>query len=153
SEQLVRSTAREGAAQQAEMMVEAHNYFSAVVESLKRQGYEVSHDPSTKGHKKGVIDVEVPARFAINLGQQISEKSESGVQIRLYSHHPFRSRKDGGPPDAFASEALAALAARPEEALWRFEDHEGRPVLRYAVARRMQASCIHCHNTHPDSPK
>jgi adenylate cyclase len=26
-------------------------------------------------------------------------------------------------------------------------------VLRYAVARRMQASCIHCHNTHPDSTK
>ena len=36
SEQLVRSTARESTAQQAEMMEEAHNHFSTVVESIKQ---------------------------------------------------------------------------------------------------------------------
>jgi adenylate cyclase len=154
SAQLVRSTAREGAAQQAEMMEEAHNYFSDVVESIKHQGYEVSHDPRTKGHgTKGVVDVVVPARFAINLAQRISTESESGVQVRLFSHYPFRSRADGGPPDAFGEEALNFLEKHPEEAFWRFTEHEGRPVLRYAIARRMKASCIDCHNTHPDSTR
>src|SRR5262249_17799901 len=101
SEQLVRSTAREGAAQQAEVMEEAHNSFSEVVEHIKHQGYEVTHDPRTKGRPKGVVDVEVPARFAINLGQQISDKSASGVQVRLYSDYPFRTRADGGAWDEF----------------------------------------------------
>src|SRR5262249_10166736 len=135
SEQLVRSTARDGAAQQAEMMEEAHNYFSEVVESIKHQGYEVSHDPRTKGRAKGVIDVVVPARFAINLGQHIGDKSASGVQVRLYSDYPFRSRRDGGPQDEFGSEALAYLKDHPEEAFWRFGDYQGRPAIRYAVAR------------------
>jgi serine/threonine protein kinase len=153
SAQLVRSTALEGAAQQAEMMEEAHNHFSTVVESIKHQGYEVSHDPRTQGRGKGVIDIEVPARFAINLGVQISKKSASGVQVRMYSNYPFRSRKDGGPPDEFARESLAYLEEHPEESFSRFEDYQGRPVLRYAVARRMQASCIDCHNTHRDSTR
>jgi tRNA A-37 threonylcarbamoyl transferase component Bud32 len=153
SEQLVRSTAREGAAQQAEMMEEAHNYFSTVVESIKHQGYEVSHDPRRKVHSKGVIDVEVPARFAINLGERIGNKSESGVRVRLYSHYPFRSRKDGGPWDSFENESLDYLEDHPEESFSRFEDSPNGPVLRYAIARRMQASCIDCHNTHPDSTK
>ena len=31
--------------------------------------------------------------------------------------------------------------------------YDGIPVLRYAVADRMQKSCVACHNTHVDSPK
>jgi adenylate cyclase len=153
SEQLVRSTAHESTAQQAEMMEEAHNHFSTVVDSIKHQGYAVSHDPRKRGGTRGVVDVEAPARFAINLGEQISDKSKSGVQVRLYSNYPFRSRSDGGPWDRFEEESLEALKDNPDEPFWRFEDYQGRPVLRYAVARRMQASCIDCHNTHPDSTK
>ena len=33
------------------------------------------------------------------------------------------------------------------------EDYRGRPSLRFAVARKMQRSCIDCHNTHEDSTK
>jgi eukaryotic-like serine/threonine-protein kinase len=154
SEQLVRSTARRSAAQQAEMMEQAHDDFSEVVESIKRQGYLVSHDPvPPAGGAKKVVQIKVPARFAIDLGKHIGEKSESGVRVRLYSKYPFRTRTDGGPRDAFEEEALAYLGEHPDEAFWRFEDHEGRPVLRYATARRMQKSCIDCHNSHPDSTK
>ena len=41
----------------------------------------------------------------------------------------------------------------PERPVYRFEDYDGRPVLRYATARRMQETCVKCHNTHKDSPK
>ena len=30
---------------------------------------------------------------------------------------------------------------------------DGVPMLRYATADLMRKSCVHCHNTHPDSPK
>src|SRR5262249_38723532 len=33
------------------------------------------------------------------------------------------------------------------------QEFQGRPVLRYFTARRMRATCVECHNTHPDSTK
>ncbi len=35
----------------------------------------------------------------------------------------------------------------------RFEEYEGQYSLRYATARRMEESCVQCHNHHPDSTK
>jgi hypothetical protein len=75
------------------------------------------------------------------------------VQLRLYSDFPFPQRRNGGPHDDFEREALAELRARPDEPVYRFEEYQGRPVLRYATARRMLATCVACHNSHPDSPK
>ena len=34
-----------------------------------------------------------------------------------------------------------------------FEDFQGRPTLRYAIARQMREACVVCHNRHTDSPK
>src|SRR5262249_4136796 len=59
----------------------------------------------------------------------------------------------GGPRDDFEEEALRRLKADPETPFYRFDEVGGRPVLRYATARRMKASCVQCHNNHPDSPR
>jgi adenylate cyclase len=75
------------------------------------------------------------------------------MKVRLYSDHPFRTRKDGGPKDNFEREALRRLTANPDQPYWSFEEVEGRPSLRYTSARRMEESCVRCHNSHPDSPK
>ncbi len=149
---LVRSSALDSAAQQAEMMEGVHNQFSEEVERIKRQGFGVTHDPRAPAGVRGWIDVTVPARFTIDLGKRFS-KCDSGAQARLYSEYPFLSRSDGGPHDEFERQALAFLEQDRGPAYWSFEDYEGRPVLRYAVARRMEASCIDCHNHHPDSVK
>jgi adenylate cyclase len=45
------------------------------------------------------------------------------------------------------------LRQNPIEPYYRFEDFQGRPALRYATARRMQAACLQCHNFSPDSTK
>jgi len=37
--------------------------------------------------------------------------------------------------------------------VYRFEEYDGRPSLRYATARRMRDTCLACHNFHPDSTK
>jgi hypothetical protein len=153
SKQLVRMTALESAAHQAELLVHVHDHYSDVVDGVKRQGFEVSHDPSTKGAARGVVDLEVPARFTINLGMRLNECGETGMQARLYSEYPFKSRKDGGPQDDFERYALQKLKADPDTPIHQFVEFQGMPVIRYALARRMKASCIDCHNNHPDSIK
>jgi serine/threonine protein kinase len=149
SESLVRFSALEGAAQQSEMFDEVNEFYSAhVVERLPGSGVEATHDYATRPHA-----VPAPATFTIELGRQISNRSQRGMEVRLYSAAPFRFRKDGGPRDDFEQEALQRLQEAPQRPFYRFEDYRGRPVLRYATARRMRDTCVKCHNTHPDSPR
>jgi tRNA A-37 threonylcarbamoyl transferase component Bud32 len=149
SRDLVQLTALESAAQQSEMLDVVNNFYSdAVVEKVKAKGVEATPDYKDK---PGTIPL--PATLTIDLGRHLTQRNESGVQVRLYSDYPFRSRKDGGPKDDFEREALRRLREDPDEPVHRFEDFQGRPVLRYATARRMQRSCIDCHNHHPDSTK
>src|SRR5688572_14854424 len=82
-----------------------------------------------------------------------SRAKGSGGQPRLYSDYPFHWRQHGGPQDVFERQALRYLRQHPDQAFTRFEYFKGRPSLRYAKADLMRASCIDCHNTHPDSPK
>jgi serine/threonine protein kinase len=149
TEYLVRSSALESAAQQSDILDEVNNLYSAdVVERAKVKGVEATHDYAAR---KGTIPL--PATLTIALARHVSERSESGVQVRLYSDYPFRSRRDGGPKDDFEREALARLRENPGEAFYRFEEFQGRPSLRYATARRMQETCVQCHNAHVDSTK
>ena len=110
-------------------------------------GISVTHDYATK---EGAIPL--PATFSMELSERISKQS-TGLQARLYSDFPFPWRKEGGPRDGFEREAIRQLRQFPDQPFYRFEDFQGRPSLRYAVADRMEAGCVSCHNTHPDSPK
>jgi serine/threonine protein kinase len=150
SDHLVRSSALDSAAQQADMLEQVNDHYSDIVDGVKRQGFAVA-DGRTVG--PGAVTLELPAQFTINLGRRLGERGQTGVRLRLFSDYPFRSRADGGPHDDFEREALRQLRQDPEQPYRRFEEIQGRPVLRYAVARRMRASCVHCHNTHPDSTK
>src|SRR5262249_30226435 len=77
-----------------------------------------------------------------------------GMYARLYSDFPFPWRKDGGPRDDFEREAIRQVRQFADQPFYRFEDFQGRPSLRYAVAdQKMTAGCVACHNTHPESPK
>ncbi|HEY7155580.1 MAG TPA: protein kinase [Gemmataceae bacterium] len=147
SERLVREAALESAAQQSEMLYEVNNFYSAdVVDRVSRAGIAATHD-----YRDRPGTIPLPATLTIELGKHISDKSVSGMQVRLYSDKPFRTRKDGGPKDDFEREALDRLRLDPDEPVYRFEDFQGRPALRYATTRRMQATCVSCHNQHQDS--
>jgi hypothetical protein len=148
TDHLVRSAALESAAQQADFLEEVNDSYTEVVKRAKAGRLTVTHDYETKP-----AAIPIPATFTIELGQQISDRSQTGVQIRLYSYYPFRGRRHGGPRDAFERTAIDRLRADPTEPVYQFEEYKGRPVLRYATARRMQPTCVQCHNTHPDSPK
>lgn len=122
-------------------------YTSEVAVRVQTKGVEVTHDYDAK---EGAIPL--PATLSLLLGNHIAAKG-SGGQPRLYSDYPFHWRQHGGPQDDFERQALQYLRQHPDQAFTRFEDFKGRPSLRYAKADLMRASCIECHNTHPDSPK
>ncbi len=145
---LVHASALESAALQSQILLEVNNSYSDVVKRAKAGKLTVTHE-----YMGDPAAIPIPATFTIELGQQISDRSESGVQIRLYSEYPFKSRRNGGPRDEFESDALQKLRINPAIPVYQFADFKGRPALRYATARLMQQTCVDCHNSHPDSPK
>jgi predicted Ser/Thr protein kinase len=149
SGQLVRSTALESAAQQGDMLEGVNTYYSdRIAGPLTAQWVYAGHDYARFQRTEPAIPI--PATLTIELGQFVSRESETGMQVRVYSDYPFRTRKDGGPRDDFERETLVRLRQNPKEPFYRFEQHEDKPVLRFAKARLMKESCIHCHLTHPD---
>ncbi len=145
--ELVRQTAIDDAAGKARMLELVNGlYASKVVSRVDREHVEVTHDWR---QKTGAIPL--PATFLTELATSISADG-AGTVVKHYSDLPFRFRGEAKLDD-FGTRALASLRADPDQPVTSFETLGGRPVLRYAVARRMAESCIGCHNTHPESPK
>lgn len=145
---LVSAMAEQGTRLQAESLQELRAlYTTDIVAKVSRHGIEVSHDYEGKDNA-----IPLPANLTIELGRRIKARG-SGMDVRLYSDYPFPWRKNNGPRDAFEREALSALRADPSKAFFRFEEFQGQTTLRYAIADRMLAACVGCHNTHPASPK
>jgi signal transduction histidine kinase/FixJ family two-component response regulator/HPt (histidine-containing phosphotransfer) domain-containing protein len=145
---LVESAAVQGTSLQAESLDEVRAlYTSEVAERLRTHDVTITHDYASQD---GAIPL--PATFSMELGRRIGQRV-SGMQVRLYSDYPFPWRTDGALRDAFEREALQRLRQHPDRPVVRFEDVQNRRSLRYATADRMQAGCVACHNTHPDSPK
>jgi tRNA A-37 threonylcarbamoyl transferase component Bud32 len=148
NERLVRSTALDGAAQQADTLECLNDLYSAAVDRAAGK-VQVTYDYATR---KDALPL--PATLTIDLGKHITERSETGMQVRLYSDYPWKFRKNGGPTDDFERDALKRLRENPDEPVYHFEDYQGRPVLRYAIARRLRESCLGCHNKDTvNSPK
>jgi adenylate cyclase len=130
------------------MLERFNNYYSAVVERLRLHRIEVTHDYANKPWA-----IPLPATVTHELAKE-SEQCEVGMQVRLYSEYPFPWRKKvGGPKDDFEWDALRRLQQDPTTPVYMFTELDGRPVVRYAMARLMKASCIQCHNGHPNTPK
>jgi hypothetical protein len=145
--ELVRQAAIDDAAAKASMLETVNGlYSSSVISRVDAEHVHVTHD--WQAHA-GAIPL--PATFLTELADRISAGS-GGTVVKHYSDLPFKFR--GEPKlDEFGRQALASLRAEPDKPVTKFEEIGGRPFLRYAVARRMGASCVSCHNTHPESPK
>ena len=109
-------------------------YTSEVVDRVRSHGIEVTHDYETRDGS-----IPLPATLSMKLGDMIGQQ-HTGALVRLYSDYPFPWREDGGPRDAFETDALVELRRNPDRPFIRIEDHEGHESLRYATADRMQAS-------------
>lgn len=124
-------------------------YTSKVVETVREQGIEVTHDYH---QKKGAIPL--PATFSRELGIHIANKTNYGLKFRLYSIYPFPWRiKDYKTLDDFERDAFRAIKENKKRPFYRVEEQNGKRVLRYARADIMRAACVSCHNSHPQTPK
>jgi len=82
-----------------------------------------------------------------------SELQDKRAKIRLVSEYPFPWRKGGGPKDSFERGVVELLSGDSTDSYKGVETLDGHEVLRRAVAYRMSASCVDCHNNHPDTPR
>lgn len=145
---MIKSIAKENASLYSDTLMEFRSlYTSEVVERVRPEGIEVTHNYKTK---KGAIPL--PATFTMILGKRV-ELLPSGAKNRLYSNYPFPWNKQGGPKDSFEREAILFLNKNPNKPFIRFEEVKGRESIRYATADIMRPSCVKCHNTHPETPK
>ncbi len=97
--------------------------------------------------------IPIPATLSIELGQSIAAGAVD-LEYRFLSDYPFLGRPSHNLTE-FDTLALASFRAAPDApVIFRkssagFWDHGiimAKPVV-------MQAACVACHNTHPDSPK
>jgi serine/threonine protein kinase len=151
SAQLVRSSALDSAAQQAELLEEANKEYSRIVQLVEQANFPVNKMvPPTPG----TVPLSIPATFLHDVGEHLSQTSKTGVQVRQYSDYPFPWRTDGGPRDDFERKALLLLRQnKGKGTVHEFTEIGGQPVVRYAQARIMEQSCVKCHNTHPQSKR
>jgi adenylate cyclase len=154
SNNLIESQALKNADLTMQSIEEGVNLYSQrVVDRIKTiPGIDVR--PDYISHTGGVP---IPATYAIELGQDLSQslsQKNPGTLYRLYSDFPFSYRKpEGGVKDDFEKDALLALRQNPNQPFFRIENYQGHLSLRYATASVMNATCVACHNTRPDSPK
>jgi hypothetical protein len=151
SARLVRSSALESAAQQAELLEEANKEYSRIVQRVEKAHFTVNKAvPPTPG----TVPLSIPATFLHDVGQQLSLTGRTGVKVRQYSDFPFPWRTDGGPRDEFERTALKRLRqTKGAETVHEFTEMDGQRVVRYAQARVMVRSCVECHSTHDQSPR
>ena len=151
SARLVRSSALESAAQQAELLEEATREYSRNVQRVEKANFTVNKMvPPTPG----TVPLSIPATFLHDVGQQVSLTGRTGIKVRQYSDYPFPWRSDGGPRDEFEREALRRLRqSKGQSTVHEFTEVGGQSVVRYAQARVMDRSCVDCHSTHDQSPR
>ncbi len=139
---LVRRTALQSAAQQSEMLLQGHRYYTKVLDDIKSQAPDAA------------ATLKPPATFTIELFAFINQsKSRASTQARLLSEYPFKMRAGRPPLDDFELTALRQFETNGKKSYYEFREFEQMPVLRYGIAMRMEKSCCDCHNSHPQSTK
>jgi adenylate cyclase len=151
--QLSSNLIRSQAVLNATLYIQAFNqaitlYSDAAANSAKESGMTVTHAYVTEDRA-----IPLPSTFAIELSDLISDRNPD-LSVRFFSDYPFPWRQsEGGAKDEFEETALTFLRQNPREKFVRFEERDGHTTMRYGEASIMKATCVACHNTHPQSPK
>ncbi|MEB3233308.1 MAG: DUF3365 domain-containing protein, partial [Leptolyngbyaceae bacterium] len=126
-------------------------YHDAVIQPLATVD-DVTVSPNYQMLQGGIP---TPATYLFNLSERLQVKTEADYpQFLLYSHYPFPQReKNQDAPDAFQKQALAYLMDHPTGQFSELEVIGDMVTLNYAEPLIMEASCVACHNSLPDSPR
>lgn len=121
-------------------------YTKNIIKKAKANG---SLKPSID-HAKRPDGIPLPATLIHDLSKLLAKENTT---MSLYSAFPFPNRKDRV-MDEFMQNAWAFLSKNPDQTFKQLVTHNGKSVLRVAIADRMAAdACVNCHNAHPQTPK
>jgi adenylate cyclase len=95
--------------------------------------------------------IPIPATLSLELGRVVSEQ-QANIGYRFVSDHPFRNRTAHALDD-FETKALAALRQDSSRTLTDVSWSLLTDRVRHVTPILMGATCVGCHNAHPDSPK
>ena len=95
--------------------------------------------------------IPIPATLSLELGRVITEQ-QSNINYRFVSDYPFQNRTPHVLDD-FEKNALAALRANPNQQITDASWSMFTDRVRLVAPVILGASCVNCHNTHPESPK
>jgi signal transduction histidine kinase/type II secretory pathway pseudopilin PulG len=146
-EQSINNSVLQSASQNAKIIASIIREFRQaytvnVVQKVQAYGMKISHE------YHGKLDtIPLPASASLELGQNINVKN-LGVRVDLVSPYPFPWRKRS--LTAFENKAWQALQNNKRE---HFSEVNDDGLFKYAVADRMVAACVKCHNSHQNSPK
>ena len=118
----------------------SQNVVSKAVKDGARASADYRHDGSA---------IPVPTTFILDVAEAFSTDQ---MKVGLVSPYPWPTRA-GRVLDDFQRDAWAKLSLDPMAHFERREVVNGREMLRVAVGDRMDASCVACHNSNPQSPK
>ncbi len=93
----------------------------------------------------------MPPMMSPELGRVISSQ-DGTTKYRFVSDLPFATRAPHQ-LDRFEKEALAILRQNPTAPVVQLSGSTFSRSVRLAAPIVMEAACVNCHNTHPDSPK
>jgi len=142
-----RAAAKSTAEAYAESILTFRDFYSALVfRQLHGSGVQLSHD-----YRDRPGTLPIPATLSLDLIQYLNAR-ESKVNMRLVSEHPFPWRQERQLTD-FDRAAFDRFRSTAARAYDDYVERAGQKVFEYAVPVRMQAACVACHNSHPDSPK
>ena len=95
--------------------------------------------------------IPIPATMSMELGRVINEQQQN-ISYRFISDVPFKNR---APHifDNFESAALKKLRADPRQEVTEVSRDFLSDRVRLVAPVIMSATCVSCHNSHPESPK
>ncbi len=111
------------------------------------------HSEMTVDHRHRSIEASIPlpATLIHDLSEQLGHRGIA--EIRLYSGYPFPNRADRQLDD-FGRRAWRQLSRDPQGVLTETVIDNGPTHVRVAIPDTMAvATCVNCHNYHPESPK
>jgi adenylate cyclase len=95
--------------------------------------------------------IPIPATLSLELGRVLSEQQHN-ISYRFVSDYPFKNRTPHVLDD-FESQALAALRDNPNQQISESTRSIFTDRVRLITPVIMGATCVACHNSHPESQK
>ncbi len=121
-------------------------YSKVILDKIHDSEIEITHDYQSKDKA-----VPIPATMTLDLINYLNNNNAK-ANVKLTSPYPFPWRENRE-STKFEKDALEYFSTTSKNSYSKLEQHDNVNIFQYAIPIRMQANCVGCHNSHPQSPK